>query len=216
MLKFLGVAQPDPKELVRKWQQQLRTEQRGLERQIREIQFEEKKIQKVIKEAAKRGDMASVKHLAKEIVQSRKAVARIYTSKAQMMSVGTALTSQLAMVKVAGTLGKSNEVMKGVSKLMKVPEIQKSMMEMSKEMMKAGLINEMLDESMDAAMDGEDIEEETEAQIEKILAEIAIDTKAMMPSARKATPAKGKAQAAEEEEDEEMAEMKARLAAVKA
>ena len=97
-----------------------------------DIQFEEKKILKAAKEAAKRGDVASAKFIAKEVVQSRRAVGRLYMAKAQMTSVGTSLTEQVAMIRVAGTLGKSTEVMKGVNKLMKIPELQKSMMEMSK------------------------------------------------------------------------------------
>ena len=85
-----------------------------------DIQFEEKKIQVSIKAAAKRGDMGSAKvrmtfgvlllvtflcshlilkchlqHLAREVVQSRRAVSRLYTNKAQLMSVGTSLTEQL-------------------------------------------------------------------------------------------------------------------------
>lgn len=89
---------PDPKELVRKWQTDLRMEQRKIERQIRgaqqelgsnawtlltachrpyaahsrtatfndtlylpDIQFEEKKVHKSIKDAAKRGDLATCK-----------------------------------------------------------------------------------------------------------------------------------------------------------
>ncbi len=83
--------QQDPKELVRKWQSTIRTEMRKLDRQIigeiafallnstvqsdlrrmhanvnwifavTEIQREEKKAQKPIKEAAKRGDLVSAK-----------------------------------------------------------------------------------------------------------------------------------------------------------
>ena len=34
-------------------------------------------------------------HLAKEVVQSRHVVGRLYTNKAQLMSVGTSLTEQL-------------------------------------------------------------------------------------------------------------------------
>jgi hypothetical protein len=78
---------PDPKELVRKWQAELRAEQRKIDRQIRgkdsneqqsrhfgkvsqagctaarstDIQFEEKKVHKTIKDAAKRNDMATCK-----------------------------------------------------------------------------------------------------------------------------------------------------------
>lgn len=36
-----------------------------------------------------------LQHLAKEIVQSRKAVGRMYTNKAQLISLGTSLTEQL-------------------------------------------------------------------------------------------------------------------------
>ncbi|PNG99452.1 Vacuolar protein sorting-associated protein 24 1, partial [Tetrabaena socialis] len=60
MLKAL-FHKEDPKELVRKWQTTLRAEQRGLDRQIRDIQFEEKKVQKAIRDAAKRGDMGAAK-----------------------------------------------------------------------------------------------------------------------------------------------------------
>lgn len=35
MLKMLGLEKPDPKELVRKWQSQMRTETRQIDKQIR-------------------------------------------------------------------------------------------------------------------------------------------------------------------------------------
>ncbi|KAG2450517.1 hypothetical protein HYH02_005018 [Chlamydomonas schloesseri] len=215
MLKAL-FAKEDPKESVRKWQATLRAEQRGLDRQIRDIQFEEKKIHKAIREAAKRGDMGSAKHLAKEIVQSRKAVSRLYVNKAHMQSLNTSLTEQLAMLRVAGTLSKSTEVMKQINTIIKAPELQKTMMEMSKEMMKAGLIEEMISDAIDSAVGGENEEEETEEEVQKVLDEIALDMTANLPAAQRA---KAKAQAAaapEEEEPEDMAELRARLDAVKA
>ena len=55
------VKPPDPRELVRKWQSDLRKESRQLERTIWNIQREEKAAHKNVKEAAKRGDMASAK-----------------------------------------------------------------------------------------------------------------------------------------------------------
>ena len=48
-----------------------------------------------IKQAAKRGDMSTAKLLAKEIVRSRKAVARLHTSKAQMKSVVMQMQNQM-------------------------------------------------------------------------------------------------------------------------
>ncbi|GAX75605.1 hypothetical protein CEUSTIGMA_g3049.t1 [Chlamydomonas eustigma] len=221
MLKNIFFKQEDPKELVRKWQADLRSQTRAIDRQIRDIQFEEKKVQKSIKDAAKRGDMGSAKHLAKEIARSRQAITRLYTNKAQLMSVGNSLTEQLAMIKVAGAMSKSTAVMKEVASLMKVPEIQRNMVEISKEMMKAGLIEEMMNEALDSALDTEDVEEETEEQIQKVLSEIIGETSAALPQAQKnKIPPRAKQQELQEEEEEEeegseMAEMRRRLDAIR-
>ena len=48
-----------------------------------------------VKQAVKRGDTSTAKMLAKEIVRSRKATARLYTSKAQMNSVVMQMQNQL-------------------------------------------------------------------------------------------------------------------------
>ena len=53
---------------------------------------------KSIKDCAKRNDIRSMKVLAKEIVNSRKVVSRLYHNKAQMNSVSMMLTEQLATV----------------------------------------------------------------------------------------------------------------------
>lgn len=203
---------PDPRELVRKWQSNLRTQSRVIDREIRDIQFEEKKVVKAIKEAAKRNDMLAVKTMAKEIVQSKKAVAKLYTNKAQMMSLAASLSEQLAMVRVAGTLQRSGEVMKVVNEMMKLPELRQNMMEMSREMARAGLIDEMMNEALDDALGDEDLEEETEEEVEKVMMEIVGETLAQMPNA-KMQPAPVQPEAEEEEEVDE--ELKARLDAIR-
>lgn len=71
----------DPKDLVRKWQADLRGEQRGLERQIRDLQREEKAAAKNVRDAAKRGDVAGARTLAKEIVRTRRVTTQLYTNK---------------------------------------------------------------------------------------------------------------------------------------
>ena len=53
-----------------------------------------------IKQAAKRGDTATAKLLAKEIVRSHKAVSRLHTSKAQMNSVVMQMQNQMGALPV--------------------------------------------------------------------------------------------------------------------
>ena len=53
------------------------------------------KVKKSIKDAAKKGQTDVCKILAKEVVQSRKAVGKLYASKAQMNSVLMQMQHQL-------------------------------------------------------------------------------------------------------------------------
>ena len=76
----------------------------------REIQREEQKAVRQVKEAAKRGDTGSAKVLAREIVHTRKTISQLYMNKAHMISMNAQLSEQLGVAKVAGTLSKSTQV----------------------------------------------------------------------------------------------------------
>ena len=108
-----------PDELCRKWRQNIRAQDRLLDRQVRGtssamsdlskfaylhdslhepqkgIQIEEQKFIKTLKEAAKRKDQKVCRSLAKELVHSRKARDRLITSKAQLNSIGMQLQQQM-------------------------------------------------------------------------------------------------------------------------
>ena len=57
--------------------------------------MEETKVQRSIKESAKKGDKDVCFILAKEIIQSRKAVNKLYSAKAQLNSVEMQMKNQL-------------------------------------------------------------------------------------------------------------------------
>ena len=59
------------------------------------IKTEEAKVQRSIKDAAKKGDKDVCMILAKEIIQSRKAVNKIYSAKAHLNSVDMQMKNQL-------------------------------------------------------------------------------------------------------------------------
>lgn len=216
---------PNPQQLLRDWQRRLRQECRNIERQIRDIQREEKNVQKAIREAAKRNDMGSAKALAKELVRSRKTVNRLYENKAQMNSISMHLGESVAIARTVGHLSKSAEVMKLVNNLMKAPEMAVTMQEFSKEMTKAGVIEEMVNDAVDSALDSEDIEDEIEEEVDKVLTAIAGETAAQLPEAvrRERVKQPGQSVGASEEEaiaegvddEEEMEEIRARLAKVR-
>ncbi|KHG26620.1 Vacuolar sorting-associated protein 24 -like protein [Gossypium arboreum] len=217
---------PNPQQLLRDWQRKLRQECRNIERQIRDVQREEKSVQKAIREAAKRNDMGSAKALAKEIVISRKAVNRLYENKAQLNSISMHLGESVAIARTVGHLSKSAEVMKLVNNLMKAPQMAATMQEFSKEMTKAGVIEEIVNDAVDTALDSEDIEEETEEEVDKVLSEIAGETAAQLPEAvrkervrvptqRETTSHQEEAIAEGADDEEELEEIRARLARVR-
>ncbi|XP_075964430.1 charged multivesicular body protein 3 [Anarhichas minor] len=208
-----------PKELVNEWSQKIRKESRVIDRQIRDIQREEEKVKRSIKDAAKRGQRDVCVVLAKEMIQSKRAVTKLYASKAQMNSVQLSMKNQLALVRVAGSLQKSTEVMKAMQNLVKIPEIQATMRELSKEMMKAGIIEEMLEDTFESMEDGEEMEEAAEEEVDKILFEITAGALGKAPS--KVTDALPELQpaaaaaASEDESEEDIEAMQSRLAALR-
>ncbi|PPS00913.1 hypothetical protein GOBAR_AA19734 [Gossypium barbadense] len=178
---------PNPQQLLRDWQRKLRQECH--------VQREEKSVQKAIREAAKRNDMGSAKALAKEIVMSRKAVNRLYENKAQLNSISMHLGESVAIARTVGHLSKSAEVMKLVNNLMKAPQMAATMQEFSKEMTK------VLSE----------IAGETAAQ----LPEAVRKERVRVPTQRETTSHQEEAIAEGADDEEELEEIRARLARVR-
>ncbi|XP_075050090.1 charged multivesicular body protein 3 isoform X2 [Mixophyes fleayi] len=210
-----------PKELVNEWSLKIRKEMRVIDRQIRDIQREQEKVKHSIKDTAKKGNREACVILAKEVVQSKRAVNKLYASKAQMNSVLMSMKNQLAVLRVSGSLQKSTEVMKAMQNLVKIPEIQATMRELSKEMMKAGIIEEMLEDVFEGMEDQDEMEEQAEKEIDKILFEITAGALGKAPN--KVTDALPEPEpmgatagaVSDEEEEEDLEAMQTRLAALR-
>lgn len=213
--------QKDPNELVKEWSHKIRKEGYQLDRQVRSIRNEEEKVKRTLKQAALKGDKDTCTILAKEIVHSRKAVTRIYLTKAHLNSVQLQMKNQLATLRVAGSLEKSTEVMVAMQNLVRLPEVAGVMRDMSKEMMKAGIIEEMLEETMDSIEDTDELEEEVQSEVDKVLFEITegklgvLEPPPTTPAGKEARREPAVPEPEEEEEEEDMTEMQSRLQALR-
>eukprot|EP01060_Flectonema_neradi_P009205 TRINITY_DN16585_c4_g2_i1.p1 TRINITY_DN16585_c4_g2~~TRINITY_DN16585_c4_g2_i1.p1 ORF type:complete len:214 (+),score=48.83 TRINITY_DN16585_c4_g2_i1:93-734(+) len=188
--QLFGQKKKTPQELQKEWKSNARSETRKLDRQIRNIEMAEKKTKLELKTAAKRGDKDVMQMLAKELVQSRKAVNRIHTTKTQLNSVTLALDNMIAQHKIAGSFKASGEIMKEMNALVKVGEVQETMMEMQKEMMKCGMISEQMDEVIDGALEVEDESDEAEDAISAVIDEVMASVKNLGTGTAKLEPAK--------------------------
>lgn len=78
---------------------------------VSDIQREEEKVKRSIKDAAKKGQKDVCVVLAKEVIQSKRAVTKLHASKAQMNSVVLSMKNQL------GECGRAQDGEEGVLSL---------------------------------------------------------------------------------------------------
>ncbi|KAI5449554.1 Vacuolar protein-sorting-associated protein 24 [Naganishia albida] len=162
---------PTPEERLAEWQRRLRTEQRGLEKEIRQLDLATSKARAQLKQLAQRGDIKSARLLAREVVRTGRQRQRLAVGKARLGSVQMQMQHQAALVKVTGTFQKSTEIMKASNELVKLPQLSATMREMSAEMMKSGIISEMIDDTLEMDEDSE-LEDEADEEVDKVLYEL--------------------------------------------
>lgn len=107
--------------------------------------------------------------------------------------------------------------MVAMQKLVRMPEIANTMREMSQEMTKAGILEEMIEETMESIEDSEAIEEEASEEVDKILWELTDGKLGEAPAVPQSTlnePSSSKAHQ-EEDEEEDLEDMKNRLEALR-
>ena len=134
-------------------------------------------MQKSIKDCAKRNDLRSMRLLAKEIVASRRTVARLLPEQgADELGEHDAHRAARRRCGASGHLEKSTEVLSAMNSIVKNEQVRDTMREMSKEMMKSGLIEELVNDALEDINGVDDLEAETDAEVNKILAELAGET----------------------------------------
>lgn len=161
---------PDPKEQHRKLKSILRKNDRQLTKSLNELSGLKTKTQGLIKRAAKQNDIKTVRIYAKELYHVNKQYNRMYTSKAQLQSVGMKIEESFQMGKLKDKMAQSAGLMREVNSLVRLPELRATMMELEKELVKSGIITEMMDDTLEPLEDTEE-ESEIDEQVEQIVAE---------------------------------------------
>ena len=166
---------------MRKCNEIIRKNERGLDRDIRSLQVVENKTRSLILSSSKRAQKnpsqakqaaKETRTFARELLRTRKQTARLYTSRAQLESVRLQVNEAFAVRKIESSLKAGTNIMKDVNTLIRLPELTGSMQLLSQELMKAGIIEEMVDDALpnDDLLEGED--EEAETEVDKVLNEI--------------------------------------------
>ncbi|QLL34270.1 hypothetical protein HG536_0G01290 [Torulaspora globosa] len=161
---------PDPKEQHKIIKSTLRRNGRSIDKSLRDLSILQNKTQQLIKRAAKKNDVKTVRLYAKELHAINKQYSRMYTSKAQLESVGMKIEEAFRMRTLSNQMADSTGLMREVNSLVRLPQLQGTMIELEKELMKAGIISEMVDDTMEAVQDqDEELDEEVEKEVNRIV-----------------------------------------------
>lgn len=161
---------PDPKEQHRNIKSTLRKNGRSIDKSLRELSVLQNKTQQLIKRAAKKNDVKTVRLYAKELYAINRQYSRMYTSKAQLDSVGMKIEEAVRMRTLSNQMADSTGLMREVNSLVRLPQLQSTMIELEKELMKAGIISEMVDDTMESVQNqDEELDEEIDEQVNKIV-----------------------------------------------
>jgi charged multivesicular body protein 2B len=150
-----------------------------MEREIRELDKQEKQVTMELKQRAKTvgggTKDSALNALAKQLVQVRKQREKLFAAKAHIGAVGMHATSMASQVAAASALGSVTEAMGVANSAMDVKATMKIMQEFSRENERMEVKQEMIDDALMDAFDNEDVEEEADLLTSQVLAELGVE-----------------------------------------
>ncbi|KAF0980423.1 hypothetical protein FDP41_013637 [Naegleria fowleri] len=172
-------------EIMKEQKKELRSGTRNMDRETYKLKLEEQKLQTQVKNALQKGDQATAKVLAKQIVQLRKQQERMTKMKGTMNTVQYKASSMHTQEKMMGAIKTTGTVMKKINEQMNPQEMQKTIMEFEKANEKMGMSEEMMDDALENLF--EDDEEEVDEAMEQIYDEIGLDMSGKLSKAKTGT-----------------------------
>lgn len=154
----------------------MRSSQRDLDRELRELDRREQQLIVDLKKQAKLGrSEKAVKLLAKQLVQLRAQRERVLGAKVQVGAIATHASAMASAVTVADSVGTAGKAMAGMNKTMQKANIGLSIAQFQRETEKMNLTEEMMGDMLSDAFDTSDAEEEADDVVSGVLAEIGLD-----------------------------------------
>merc|ERR1711998_66918 len=145
-----------------------------IDREVRNLEKGEKKLEKDIRAQAKAGRTANARVLAKDLVRVRAQTGKLHQTKTQMNSIGMKVESIKYQGTMMDAMKKGSEVMGAMNAQMNPMEAQAMAQKFAAEREKASMMSETFDEMFDSMMD-DDEEQETDALVDQIFTELALD-----------------------------------------
>ena len=190
--------QPTAKEAAKGVKKEVRSSQRELDRELRDIDRREQQLIADITKQARDGRETTVRVLARNLVQLRSSRERLLKARGTVGSMSAQASAMAASITVADSLQKTSKVMNKMnasvqkSSAMSVAAFQKEAERMN---MTEEAMGDMLSEAFD------DDEDEADAVVGQVLAEVGLDTTKDLHDAPTATLPEPEAAAEKDDTD---------------
>jgi len=160
----------------------IKSDQRGIDREVTRLKREEQKCEAAIKAAARKpGGEVNARTLARSLVQIREQIARLTKTSASIGSVATSITVAGTTATVAGSMASATKVMGAVNKQIEQANVGKTMEQFAMQSDAMKLKEEMLDDAFEALDDGDwEAEDETLAMV---MDELGLEVSSQMNAA---------------------------------
>ena len=157
-----------------------KSSQREIDREIRDLQKQEKELMTQIKQRAKQPGVkgmndSALKSMAKNLVQVRNQREKMYAAKAQLGAVGMQASSMAGQVAASSAIGSVTDAMTKANAAVDSKEMAKIMNEFSRQTEVMAVREEMMNDALTDAFDSEGVEEEADEVTGQVLAELGIE-----------------------------------------
>lgn len=198
----------------------LQSNQRDLDREIRELDRQEKQITAELKQRAKQASSTSdptLKTLAKQLVQVKQQRSKLLGAKAQVGAMGMHATVTASQIAAVSAIGSVTDAMKTANAQMDMKQTTKILTDFQKENERLAVKEEMMDDVLMDAFDSEGVEEEADQVTQQVLAELGVELDSQMVGlSAPHTKPQGEQLSQQEQEalDDVLPDLKARLNAL--
>jgi len=162
----------DIDEMSKLMKERFSEQRRNLDRQIRQIRFEESNVQNEMKLAARRGDTECARILARAVVQAQHGRRRLEQMGANLQAMSMSMQQALSQARVIGLLNSVTPALKQMADTMNTPEQRRMFMGFQRELQKLGMVQELQDDSLNEALGIDELSDVAEAEVEKAMEEV--------------------------------------------
>ena len=156
-------------------QEQLRENNRALQRTMRELDREKQrleneqvKIANDIRKMAKQNQMDTVKIMAKDLVRTRTYVTKLVKMRANIQAISLNMQTLKSTAQMSDSMKQVTRTLVQMNKQMKLPALQKTLREFEKESSKMEMKQDMISDAMDDVFEGEGDDEATDTVVQQV------------------------------------------------